>query len=205
MANAQQTYLALGDSYTICEGLEYEQTWPYHLSQYLSSKGMETSSPKIIAKTGWRTDELIDAINQELNEERFDIVSLLIGVNNEYQGKPLSKYKTELKELLDTAISKCKTQNKGVFMVSIPDYGITPFAEEKNKTNAIENLKQYNAYAKQLCENYGIPFYNITELSQELSKSESYLHTDKLHPNEKQYLAWLNSFKQELFEHLSGN
>lgn len=205
VANAQKTYLALGDSYTICEGLEFEQTWPYHLSQYLSSEGIETSSPKIIAKTGWRTDELIEAIKKELDDEQFDIVSLLIGVNNEYQGKPFSQYRKELDELLKMAISKSKTKEKGVFMLSIPDYGMTPFAAEKDKTNAIETLKEYNAFARQLCEKYGVPFYNITDISQQLSENESYLHTDKLHPNEAQYLAWLNSFKLELLEHLSGN
>jgi len=201
---AQNTYLALGDSYTICEGLAYDQSWPYHLSQFLSSEGLETSHPKIIAKTGWRTDELLNAIKEELDEEQFDIVSLLIGVNNEYQGKDFSKYRTELDELLKMAMSKCKTKNKGVFMLSIPDYGITPFAKEKGKADALENLKEYNAFAKGLCEKYGIVFYDITELSHQLSEQVAYLHTDELHPNEAQYLAWLDTFKTQLFEHLSS-
>lgn len=205
MANAQKTYLALGDSYTICEGLAFEQTWPYHLSQYLSSEGIETSAPKIIAKTGWRTDELIETIKSDLEDEQFDIVSLLIGVNNEYQGKPLSKYKTELTELLEIAIAKCSTGHKGVFMLSIPDYGVTPFAAKKEKTNAIESLQEYNSFAEQLCKKYGISFYNITDISQNLSENPSFLHSDELHPNEEQYLAWLDSFKLKLLEHLSGD
>ena len=205
MATAQHTYLALGDSYTICEGLEYEQTWPYHLSEFFSSQGEKTLPPKIIATTGWRTDELIDATKEELKDETYDIVSLLIGVNNEYQGKPFSKYEKELRELLEIAISRCKTKHHGVFMLSIPDYGVTPFAVVKGKTNAIETLDKYNAFAQELCKEYGIAFFNITELSQNLSKDEFYLHTDKLHPNEKQYLAWMDSYKKDLFELLFDN
>jgi len=206
MANAQNTYLALGDSYTICEGLEYEKTWPYHLSQYLSSEGMETSPPKIIAKTGWRTDELIVAIREELDKnDRFNMVSLLIGVNNEFQEKPISQYREDLEDLLKVAISKCKFKENGVFMVSIPDYSVTPFAAEKDKTNAFETLNEYNAYAQQLCKTYGIRFYDITLLSQQLSEGEDYLISDKLHPNEEQYLKWLDTFKIDVYERLSEN
>lgn len=204
MSIAQKTYLALGDSYTICEGLDYENTWPYHLSSFLTSNGYEVSPPQIIAKTGWRTDELINATKERLNEEKFDIVSLLIGVNNEYQGRPFSQYQEELKTLIGIAIDKCKNNAKGVFMLSIPDYGVTPFAVERNKTEAIKTLKIYNAYAKSLCETYNIPFYDITELSITLSKDERFLHTDKLHPNEQQYLEWINAFKFELLKHLEG-
>jgi lysophospholipase L1-like esterase len=206
MTKAQNTYLALGDSYTICEGLAYEKTWPYQLSQYLSSEGLETAAPKIIAKTGWRTDELIEATKKELGkDDKFDMVSLLIGVNNEYQGKPFSQYRIELEELLKIAISSCRHKQKGVFMLSIPDYSVTPFAAEKNKTDAFERLKEYNAFAKRLCKKYGVVFYDITDLSNQLSESETYLHTDKLHPNEAQYLEWINSFKVDLFEHISEN
>lgn len=204
MSTAQKTYLALGDSYTICEGLNYENTWPYHLSSFLTSNGYDVNPPKIIAKTGWRTDELISAAREGLNDEKFDMVSLLIGVNNEYQGKPFSQYEEELKTLVDIAIEKCKNDAKGVFMLSIPDYGVTPFAIEKNKTEALKTLQNYNAYAKSICETYNIQFYDITELSIQLSKDERFLHTDKLHPNEKQYLEWINTFKSKLLKHLRG-
>jgi lysophospholipase L1-like esterase len=204
MGNAQKTYLALGDSYTICEGLNYEKTWPYHLSTFLTSNNVQVNPPTIIAKTGWRTDELIEAIDNELDEEQFNVVSLLIGVNNEYQGKPFSKYQEELKTLIEVAIKRCITGSKGVFMLSIPDYGVTPFAVEKEKTEAIKTLKKYNSYAKKLCKTYNIAFYDITKLSKKLSKNEDYLHDDKLHPNEKQYLAWIDSFKHELLEHLTN-
>ena len=152
---AQQTYLALGDSYTIGEGLDLEESWPHQLTQLLNNKGFNFNPPKIIAKDGWQTDELIIAIDEELKDHKqFDMVSLLIGVNNQYDEEPFDKYKREFKKLLETAISKCKYENKAVFVVSIPDYGVTPFAKEKGKTNAIEDLKRYNKFAKKQCQKH---------------------------------------------------
>ncbi|NBC58929.1 MAG: SGNH/GDSL hydrolase family protein [Bacteroidetes bacterium] len=192
---AQQTYLALGDSYSIGEGLKIEKSWPFQLVESLNSKGFNFDSPKIIAKTGWRTDELIQTIDEQLDDEKqFDLVSLLIGVNNQYQEKSLDQYKREFKELLETAILKSKHKNKGVFVVSIPDYGVTPFAKEKDKTNAIEDLKRYNKFAQKQCQKYGVAFYDITELSAELSQNDDMLIEDRLHPNAKQYGAWVDSF-----------
>ncbi len=202
---AQQTYLALGDSYTIGEGLDIEDAWPYQLQNLLNKKGFNIEQLKIIAKTGWRTDELIEAIEEQTNEDKqYDMVSLLIGVNNQYQNKPLSQYKKEFKDLLKTAISKCKQSNKGVFVVSIPDYGVTPFAKEKDKTQAIEDLKQYNAFAKTQCQKHDVAFYDITDLSTRLSASEDMLISDRLHPNAKQYKAWVNAFLPQLRQQLKN-
>jgi lysophospholipase L1-like esterase len=200
---AQKKYLALGDSYTIGEGLEIEKSWPYQLVHLLKEEGFKFKDPKIIAKTGWRTDELKKAMRKGLEkDEKFDLVSLLIGVNNQYQEKSFRKYKREFKKLLKKSISKSKHDNKGVFVVSIPDYGVTEFAKEKNKTNAIQDLMVYNSYAKQLCDKYSIAFYDITELSSELGKSETMLNDDKLHPNDKHYKAWIDLFFPQLVKQL---
>jgi len=202
---AQQTYLALGDSYTIGEGLDIEDSWPYQLQNLLNKKGFSIEQPKIIAKTGWRTDELIEAIQEQTKDDKqYDIVSLLIGVNNQYQNKPLSQYKKEFQVLLDIAISKCKHKNQGVFVVSIPDYGVTPFAKEKDKTQAIKDLKQYNAFAKTQCQKHDVAFYDITHLSARLSASDDMLISDRLHPNAKQYLAWINVFLPQLVQQLKS-
>lgn len=202
---AQKSYLALGDSYTIGEGLDIEKSWPYQLVHILNEEGFNFDYPKIIAKTGWRTDELKNAIKEQLNKnEKFDMVSLLIGVNNQYQGKSLNKYEREFKKLLRKAISRSKHDSKSVFVVSIPDYGVTPFAKEKDKTNAIEDLLKYNSYAKQLCDEYNVPFYDITPLSTELGKSEDKLNEDKLHPNDKQYRSWIDSFLPQLIKQLNS-
>lgn len=200
---AQQTYLALGDSYTIGEGLGIQKSWPYQLTDQLNKNGFNIQNIAIIAKTGWRTDELIEAIDKKLTDDKkFDIVSLLIGVNNQYQGKPLREYKKEFKKLLKIAITKSKHQSQGVFVISIPDYGVTPFAEEKNKTQAIKDLKLYNKFAEKQCQKQGIPFYNITPLSAQLSISKDMLTEDLLHPSAKQYQAWIEQFSPKLIKHL---
>ncbi len=200
---AQQSYLALGDSYTICEGLNLEDSWPFQLARQLNEDGFDFDFPRIIAKTGWRTDELLDSIEEKLPEhQKFDLVSLLIGVNNQYQNKSFRKYKREFKKLLKIAIQRSKSGENAVFVVSIPDYGVTPFAEEKEKTNATEDLKKYNDYAKKLCENYGLLFFDITPLSQKISNKEGMLIEDKLHPSQVQYQAWIDSFYNHLLNHL---
>lgn len=202
---AQKKYLALGDSYTIGEGLEIEQSWPYQLVDLLNQEDFNFNEPVIIAKTGWRTDELKKAMKKKLNKnEKFDLVSLLIGVNNQYQEKPFSKYKREFKKLLKKAISKSRHGNETVFVVSIPDYGVTPFAVEKSKTKAIKDLIEYNAYAEQLCEEYEVAFYDITALSTDLGKSEDMLNKDKLHPNDKHYRAWIDVFYPQLLKQLKS-
>lgn len=201
---AQKTYLALGDSYTIGEGLEIEKSWPYQLVNLLKDQGFDFENPTIIAKTGWRTDELKRAMRKQLDkDDKFDLVSLLIGVNNQYQEKPYGKYKREFKKLLKKAISLSKNDNAGVFVVSIPDYGVTPFAKEKEKTHAIEDLKEYNSYAEQICEKYKVAFYDITARSAELGKSEDMLIEDMLHPNAKQYRSWIDVFFPQLIKQLN--
>lgn len=201
---AQKTYLALGDSYTIGEGLEIEKSWPYQLVNLLKDQGFDFENPTIIAKTGWRTDELKRAMRKQLDkDDKFDMVSLLIGVNNQYQEKPYGKYKREFKKLLKKAISLSKNDNAGVFVVSIPDYGVTPFAKEKEKTHATEDLKEYNSYAEQICEKYKVTFYDITARSAELGKSEDMLIEDMLHPNAKQYRSWIDVFFPQLIKQLN--
>ena len=202
---AQKSYLALGDSYTIGEGLEIDQSWPHQLVQLLNQKGFDFKPPQIIAKTGWRTDELKRAMRKELKKETtFDLVSLLIGVNNQYQEKSFKKYKREFKKLLKKAIERSKHAHKGVFVVSIPDYGVTPFAVEKDKKNAILDLMEYNSYAKTLCNSLKVPFYDITSLSAKYSRSEDMLMDDKLHPNAEQYKNWINAFLPQVIEQLKS-
>lgn len=202
---AQQTYLALGDSYTIGEGLDLEKSWPFQLTDSLNAKGFEFDFPRIIAKTGWRTDELIQAIYEKLaDKKQFDLVSLLIGVNNQYQEKPFSQYKKEFKKLLKEAINRSKTEEKAVFVVSIPDYGVTPFAKEKGKNKAIDDLIKYNAYAEKQCQKHNVPFYDITDLSAKLSKTDTMLIDDRLHPNTKQYQAWVESFLIDVIEQMKN-
>src|SRR5688572_9071044 len=132
MAQGQKlTYLALGDSYTIGESVAEQERWPVQLIARLKAKGKTYDTPKIIATTGWRTDDLSNAIWKEELKPGYDLVSLLIGVNNQYQGKSVEAYKPEFDELLRTAISLAGGDRRRVFVVSIPDYGYTPFGKPK--------------------------------------------------------------------------
>ena len=203
LAMAQQSYLALGDSYTIGEGLDVSKSWPHQLVNQLNDKGFNFNTPEIIATTGWRTDELIHSIEKRLeDDQQFDLVSLLIGVNNQYQEKSFNKYKREFKKLLKESISRSKTGHKAVFVVSIPDYSVTPYAEENDKTEAIKDLIVYNAYAQKLCKKYDVTFYDITKLSAQLSQNIDMLNEDKLHPSEKQYKTWIDSFLPQLINQI---
>ena len=126
------TYLALGDSYTIGESVPAPDRWPVQLSRRLKEKGLPVYSPKIVAKTGWRTDELLKQLNGlKVQEKNMNVVSLMIGVNNQYQRKSLRAFDAELERLIEKAVSLCKYGAEGVFMLSIPDYGVTPFAGKK--------------------------------------------------------------------------
>ncbi|MBK9592012.1 MAG: SGNH/GDSL hydrolase family protein [Crocinitomicaceae bacterium] len=125
---AASSYLALGDSYTIGEGVAVIDSWPYQLVKKLNAKGISIEQPKVIARTGWRTDNLIAAIEAENLSQKYDLVSLLIGVNNQFQGKSLEQYKKDLRSLLNTAINLSAAGKSRVFVLSIPDYGSTPLA-----------------------------------------------------------------------------
>ncbi|QSS96419.1 SGNH/GDSL hydrolase family protein [Psychroflexus sp. ALD_RP9] len=200
---AQYSYLALGDSYTIGELVELKNSWPHQLVKKLQSDHLKVETPKIIAVTGWRTDELLSAIQKEnLQPNSFDVVSLLIGVNNQYQAKPFQQYEMEFKQLLQKAIAISKHDSQGVFVVGIPDYSSTKFAIDAGKPHIKSDIKAYNAYAKQVCEVYNIPFYDILELAHELNKSPNMLAKDQLHPSQLQYTKWVNFFYQDVYNYL---
>lgn len=199
---AQQTYLALGDSYTIGEGVPTNENWPNLLIQQLNEDGFSFNQPKIIATTGWRTDELQEAIKNTALEDKYDLVSLLIGVNNQYQKKPIEQYKQEFEELIQTAISKCKYAHQSTFVVSIPDYGVTEFAKSKNLENVRKELAEYNAIAKQIASKYNVSFFNITPVSISCEGDETMFVEDLLHPSGKHYQLWVDSFFGALKSHL---
>lgn len=181
-------YLALGDSYTIGQGIDAESNWPNQLVDSLKSNGFAVDTSLIIARTGWTTTNLLDAMSEE-DLSTYNLVSLLIGVNNQFQGKPFELYEEEFDVLLQQAIDIAGLES--VFVVSIPDYGVTPFGSN-NASIIKEELDAYNAYAKGQCEERSIPFINITEISRNLGSEEGALATDNLHPSKLQYTAWLN-------------
>jgi len=197
---AQMTYLALGDSYTIGESVEISERWPVQLVKMLNDQGIKMAEPKIIATTGWRTDDLQKGIAEDTELlPNYDLVSLLIGVNNQYQGKPIAQYKKEFEELINTAIIFAGNNPKKVFVVSIPDYGKTPFGAAKEKQIAKE-LNEYNRIAKHIALSYGIPFFNITPISREAKERPELIAKDKLHPSGKMYSEWVSLFASDVIK-----
>lgn len=184
------TYLALGDSYTIGESVDEEERWPEILADYLSTNGAPTASPNIIARTGWRTDDLMRAMDQQLDGDTYDLVSVLIGVNNQFQGKSIEQYETDLKSLFEDAASLCVNGKDGVFVLSIPDYGVTPFGSSDADRIGAE-IDEWNAVCEKVCDEFGIPFYNITEISRRGLTDPELVARDGLHPSGNMYYIWV--------------
>lgn len=190
---AQQiSYLALGDSYTIGEAVEQSASFPHQLVALLKEKGLEVSEPKVIAKTGWTTDELKAAIQQEKINETFDLVTLLIGVNNQYRGYSPEVYKKEFTELLEMAIGFAKGEQQRVYVVSIPDWGVTEFAQQsgRNQQTISEEIDVFNEINKQITVAKQVSYLDITPASREAVNDNSLIAKDGLHPSEKMYQQW---------------
>ncbi|MEO6131950.1 MAG: GDSL-type esterase/lipase family protein [Saprospiraceae bacterium] len=186
-------FLALGDSYTIGQSVTYNSRWPVQLGDSLSARGFTIDTIRFIATTGWRTDNLINAIkNQHLENQNFNLVSLLIGVNNQYQGRPFSQYVTEFPALLDSAVRYAGGDKTKVFVVSIPDYAYTPFGQQSGNPGQISaQLDQYNSYAEHITDSLQIAFFNITPISRLGLQHPEYVANDGLHPSGIQYTEWV--------------
>jgi len=197
-----KTYLALGDSYTIGESVPLVKSWPYQLHQRLTPQGINLTEPTIVAKTGWTTDELLAAIAKQDLEDRYDLVTLLIGVNNQYRGYPIKQYHKEFQELLDIALDKAGGLHHHVLVVSIPDYGVTPFASDSDGANIAHEIYQYNQIASGYCALSNITFLDIFTVSQDAAQDPELTAGDKLHPSAKMYSLWVDLIEQKVVEML---
>ena len=191
--------LALGDSYTIGESVASSSRWPIQLVDSLQKRGVDCLQPKIIATTGWRTDNLKNAISRTKfkKDEQYNLVSLLIGVNNYYQGKSVESYAPEFEDLLKTALQLAGGDKSSVFVLSIPDYGYTPFGKEKKQTIS-EGIDAYNAVNKSISDKYGVKYYNITDISRRGLDEPDLVAADGLHPSEKMYSLWVQVILSEI-------
>ena len=187
------TYLALGDSYTIGEGVASGERWPVRLTLALREEGVPLEFPRTLATTGWTTDELstaMDAAQPPLGH--YDFVSLLIGVNNQYRGRSVGDYRGEFHELLRRAIRLASDRSDRVLVLSIPDWGVTPFAATQDRDTAqiAAELDAYNAAAAELCAQHGVAFVDITDISRAHGAEASMLVDDGLHPSAAMYSLW---------------
>jgi lysophospholipase L1-like esterase len=184
------TFLALGDSYTIGEQVHVHENFPYQTVNFLKKNQIEVADPVIIAKTGWTTDELAEAIREHNISEKFSFVSLLIGVNNQYRGRPVENYREEFSQLLDQAIGFADGHNKNVFVLSIPDWGVTPFAAEQDRQKVAKEIDEYNAACKEISLAHQCHFLEITGSTRDNGQAKEYLAGDGLHPSAKEYAIW---------------
>jgi lysophospholipase L1-like esterase len=191
--------LALGDSYTIGESVAASSRWPVQLVDSLQKRGVDCLQPRIIATTGWRTDNLKNAISKAKfkKDEVYNLVSLLIGVNNYYQGKSVESYAPEFEELLKTAIQLARGDKSSVFVLSIPDYGYTPFGKE-NQQKISEGIDAYNAVNKSISDKYGVKYYNITDISRRGLDDPALVAADGLHPSETMYSQWVEVILKDI-------
>ncbi len=189
---AQKTisYLALGDSYTIGESVPIYENFPYQVVQLLRNKGMFVQAPEIVARTGWTTDELMTGIQKTKLLQSYDLVSLLIGVNNQYRGRSIEEFGKQFEELLSQGIAFAGGIKKHVFVLGIPDWGATPFAEGRDRKKIANEIDAFNKMKKEVCLKYQVQFIEITEGSREASSDLTLVAKDKLHPSGKEYAKW---------------
>ncbi|HYE55165.1 MAG TPA: SGNH/GDSL hydrolase family protein [Chitinophagaceae bacterium] len=185
-----ETYLALGDSYTIGEGVPLYESFPYQTVQLLRKSGISFHAPEIIAKTGWTTDELMAGIAATKLLPAYDRVTLLIGVNNQYRGRSVHEYQHEFEVLLKQAIAFAGSKAQHVIALSIPDWGVTPFAADRDTAKIAQEIDAYNAVNKKLSLQYKVNYIDITPGTRSSANDESFLAADKLHPSGKEYARW---------------
>ncbi|WP_454803574.1 SGNH/GDSL hydrolase family protein [Mucilaginibacter phyllosphaerae] len=188
------TYLALGDSYTIGEAVPLESSFPYQLAAQLRKTNHPFKNPDIIAVTGWTTDELKKGIaKRDLKNKNYNIVTLLIGVNNQYRGYSKDDYRKEFTELLNTAINYAEGNRQHVFVLSIPDWGVTPFAQKMGRDAAQvgAEIDQFNAINKQETEKMGVAYIDITPSSRRAASETGLIADDGLHPSANMYSLWV--------------
>ncbi len=187
------SYLALGDSYTIGEQAPPPANFPNQAVALLKKNGFDFDAPRIIAATGWTTDELqagiVDAGKEEAFAPAYDLVTLLIGVNNQYRGRSADEYAKEFEQLVKQAIEFAGDSGKAV-VLSIPDWGVTPFAEGRDRQQIATEIDAYNAINKKIAEGYGLSYIDITPFTREAATDLSLLTTDGLHPSGKEYTRW---------------
>jgi len=184
------TYLALGDSYTIGESVPIAESFPYQLVQMIRAKGIDIQAPEIVAKTGWTTAELLTGIANARLLPAYDYVTLLIGVNNQYRGLAPEEYAREFEQLLKMAIRFAGGNTSHVIVLSIPDWGATPFAKERNRAEITEQISDFNLRNSRIAARNDVKYVEITEGSREALINPELVAKDKLHPSGVEYRRW---------------
>jgi len=198
MNERQYSWLALGDSYTIGESVNENERFPAQTITLLKAESLNFSEPHYIATTGWTTENLLDGIEQRKQDGPFDIVSLLIGVNDQYQHMDTADYRKHFNECLEKAIGFAGDKKNRVFVLSIPDYSVTPFAANSDITQIRTEIDEFNAINKAITLSYDISYIDITPLTREAENDTSLIAADGLHPSAKEYAKWAELLATEI-------
>lgn len=183
-------YLALGDSYTIGEAVAESGRWPEQLVAKLRGDGIAIDAPRIIAQTGWTTDELEAAMDAAEPLGEWDFVSLLIGVNNQYRGRDVASFGVDFQRLLERAIRLARGRPERVMVLAIPDWGVTPFAAGRDRAKIAAELDAYNALIRERCRLRGAGFVDIAPVSRARGAEPAMVASDGLHPSAQLYAWW---------------
>lgn len=200
------TFLALGDSYTIGEGVVPDERWPVQVAARLRAEGVDISDPQVVATTGWTTGELSAAMDAARLEPPYDLVTLLIGVNDQYRGRHVDEYRGQSRALLQRAVALAGGNAGHVIVVSIPDWGATPFAarEGRNAARIAREIDAFNATAHAEAESAGTHWVDVTTISR-APEARSELVDDGLHPSGAQYARWTEAILPRAREVLSSD
>lgn len=183
-------FLALGDSYTIGEAVAPAERWPVQLAARLRERGQPIADPQIIARTGWTTDELDAAIDAAEPQGPYQLVALLIGVNNQYRGRPAGEYRDQFRALLARAIGFAGGRPEHVLVLAIPDWGVTPFAEGRDRARIAAELDAFNAINRAEAAQAGARYVDTTAVSRMAAGDATLTAGDGLHPSGRLYAAW---------------
>jgi len=195
------TYLALGDSYTIGEAVPQAESFPFQLADQLKEQGIDVEQPVVIAKTGWTTSELEAAIQSAALDQEFDFVTLLIGVNNQYRKESLEVYREEFRTLLNTAVQFAAQDTSRVFVIAIPDWGVTPFGVQSGRGMELiaEEIDAFNAVNKAETLLSGISYTDISADSRLAFSDPDLIASDGLHPSGKMYQDWAQKLSESVY------
>ncbi len=182
--------LALGDSYTIGQSVKDSERWPVQLSNLIRRKGLSIGDPEIIARTGWATNELSEGIDRKNPKGPYPLVTLSIGVNNQFRKRSEQEFRKQFAGLLKRALALAGGHKERVLVISIPDYGVTPFGQARG-TEAIANaIDRFNAIKKDVASKAGVVFIDVTDISRKAGADGSLVAEDGLHPSGKMYEQW---------------
>ncbi|ALJ01217.1 hypothetical protein DC20_04995 [Rufibacter tibetensis] len=202
--SASGSYLALGDSYTIGQGVAATERWPVYLANSLSGEGVKVGEPRIIAQTGWTTADLLQRVKTEKFDGGYGLVSLMIGVNNQYQGRSLEEFRTQFRELLTLSTALALKDPKNVLVLTIPDWGATPFGSSRDRASTSAQIKRFNEVIKAEATTAGITVIDVYDISLLVRETPAYLAPDGLHYSGLMHQRWaqmaLPEAKKKLLE-----